>query len=99
MAKNYNIERDIISRSSRLTSITRMDATTILVKIMCLLIGHQNLETLDKYNKTKELKIHITQNVFWAPYNENTRVAIQYDEHLGKPTAQWHAKEVFGRGV
>jgi hypothetical protein len=23
---------------------------------------------------------------------------MQYDEHLGKPTIQWHVKEIFGRG-
>jgi hypothetical protein len=53
---------------------------------------------LDRYNKTKELKARITQNVFWAPYDENTRVIMQYDEHLRKPTIQWHVKEIFGRG-
>jgi hypothetical protein len=99
MAKNYNIEGDMTNHSSHVTNITRMDTTNILVKIMCLLIGHQNFKMLDIYNKTKELKACITQNVFHAPYDENTRVIVQYDEHAGKPMTQCHAKEVFGRGV
>ncbi len=45
------------------------------------------------------MKACITQNVFHAPYDENTWVIVQYDEHLGKPTIQWHAKEMFGKGV
>jgi hypothetical protein len=51
---------------------------------MCLLIGHQNFKRLDRYNKTKELKACITQNVFHAPYDENIGAIVQYDEHLGK---------------
>ncbi len=85
MAKNYNIKGDITNHSSHVTSITSMDVANVLVKIMCLLTSHQNLETLDRYNRTKELKACITQNVSWAPYNENTRAAMQYDEHLSKP--------------
>ncbi len=80
-------------------NITRMDVVNVLVKIMCLLTSRQNLKTLNIYNKTKELKACITQNVFYAPYDENTRVIVQYDEHLGKPTTQWHAKEMFGKRV
>jgi len=99
MAKNYNIKGDITNHSSHVTSITRMDVINELVKIMCLLTGHQKFETLDKYNKTKELKVHITQNVFQAPYDENTWATMQYDEHLSKPTVQWHVKEIFGRRV
>lgn len=76
MAKNYDIEGDITNHSSHVTNITRMDVANVLVKIMCLLTSHQNLETLDKYNKTKELKAHFTQNLFWAPYDENTRVTM-----------------------
>jgi len=99
MAKNYNIEGGMTNHSNCVTSITRMDVANVLVKIMCLLTSRQNLKTLDKYNKTKELKVRITQNVFCAPHDENTKAIVQYDEHLGKPMAQWHVKEMFGRGV
>lgn len=94
MAQFVGIDKDITNKSRHVTSIKKMIIVQVAPKIMALTIGHMNLKTLGKYDRSIFLKHFVTQVLLQHAYNEETREFLDFDHHCNEQLQVFHKKEI-----